>query len=196
MGGDEKRISSWEFFLLFVKIGIFTIGGGYVMIPLMQKEFVEKRKLMSVEEFLNIIALAQCGPGGVAINASTVVGYRIKGYWGALLATAGTVFPSFLAILLLAFYLLKHGNAEGIEKFLLGARPAVVGLLLASSYSLGKEAVKDKKGLFIALASILVLVLFDAHPILVITAGGILGLFLYFPRNPKKKKVKECKLKN
>ncbi|KUK11137.1 MAG: Chromate transporter [Clostridia bacterium 41_269] len=145
MGGDEKRISSWEFFLLFVKIGIFTIGGGYVMIPLMQKEFVEKRKLMSVEEFLNIIALAQCGPGGVAINASTVVGYRIKGYWGALLATAGTVFPSFLAILLLAFYLLKHGNAEGIEKFLLGARPAVVGLLLASSYSLGKEAVKDKK---------------------------------------------------
>jgi len=186
MGSEEKKIGMVEFFLLFIKIGIFTIGGGYVMIPLLQKELVEKRKLMDVEEFLNIIALAQCGPGGVAINASTVVGYNIKGYVGALLATVGTVIPSFFAILLLAFYLLKHGNTENIERFLSGARPAVVGLLLASAYSLGREAIKDAKGLFLALASILVLVLFNVHPILVITAGGILGLLLYFPREGKK----------
>ncbi|NLO90225.1 MAG: chromate transporter [Clostridia bacterium] len=189
MGSGVKKIGLLEFFLLFVKIGIFTIGGGYVMIPLLQKEFVEKRKLMDVEEFLNIMALAQCGPGGVAINASTVVGYNIKGYLGALLATVGTVLPSFFAILLLAFYLLEHGSTEHIEQFLSGARPAVVGLLFASAYSLGREAIKDAKGTFIALASLLVLVLFNAHPILVIIAGGILGVLLYFPREGKETKT-------
>jgi len=187
--GGEKRLSLLKLFLLFVKIGAVTIGGGYVMIPLMQKEFGEKRKLLDIEDFLNIMALAQCGPGGVAINASTVMGYRIRGVAGAVLATIGTVLPSFLAIVVLAFFLLKYRDTSILERFLSGARPAVVGLLIAVAYSLGREAIKEVKALVLALGAVVALLAFDVHPVLIILVAGLAGQLLYGKK--RREKVKE-----
>ncbi len=176
---SRKQISLLEMFFLFVKIGLVTIGGGYVMIPLLQEEFVTKRKFMNIREFCDIIAIAQTGPGGVAINSSTVVGYQLRGVLGSVVATIGTVMPSFLVIVLLAAWLLQPGNAESISGFMSGATPAVVGLLIAASWSLSKEAVEDTMGFILAVAGFVAVVVLSVHPVLVILGAGVMGFFYY-----------------
>lgn len=178
---DEQleKFSLIRLFLLFVKVGIVTIGGGYVMVPLLQEEFVEKRKLMSTKVFCDIMALAQSGPGGVAINASTVVGYKVRGMIGAIVATIGTVLPAFLIIVFLAPLLMQSDKSQVLMGFLKGAKPAVAGLLVAAAWSLGKEAVEDKTGLVLAIAGFLGVVFFAVHPVLIICAAGAIG-FLYY----------------
>ena len=101
-----SRHSDWTdlrtLFLVFLRIGAFTLGGGYVMVPMIQRELVERRRMVTPEKFLDIMAWAQCGPGGVAINASSVVGNTVAGARGAIVATVATVIPSFFAILAIA----------------------------------------------------------------------------------------------
>jgi chromate transporter len=169
-------------FFLFVKIGLVTIGGGYVMIPMLQKEFVTKRSLMDFKEFCNIMAIAQAGPGGIAINSSTVVGYKLRGFVGAVVATIGTVVPSFLVIVLLAAWLLQPGNADKLTGFMFGAAPAVVGVLIAAAWSLGKEVIEDKMGAVLAIAGFVAVVVLDVHPVLVILVAGLAGFFYYRTR--------------
>ena len=176
---EPGKIGLVKLFLLFVKIGLVTIGGGYVMIPLLQEEFVEKRKLMEIKEFANIMAVAQAGPGGVAVNSSVVVGYKLKGLSGAIAAAVGTVLPSFAAIILLSAWLLHPGNRETLEGFLSGATPAVVGLLIAAAYSLGREVIEDKMGAVLAAGGLAAVVLLDIHPIIIIIAAGAFGYFFY-----------------
>lgn len=176
---QNQDIGYLELFLLFVKIGVVTIGGGYVMIPLLQEEFVEKRKYMEIKEFASIIAVAQAGPGGVAVNSAVVVGYKLKGLPGAIAAAVGTVLPSFLAIILLSAWLLHPGNRVLLEGFLSGATPAVVGLLIAAAYSLGREVIEDKMGAVLAAGGLAAVVLFEIHPIGVIVAAGVIGYLFY-----------------
>lgn len=161
------------------------------MIPLLQEEFVKKRKLMDTKEFCNIMAIAQAGPGGVAINSSTVVGYKLRGLPGAITATLGTVLPSFLVILLLAAWLLKPGNTVKLKGFMLGAAPAVVGLLIAASYSLGKDVIEDKMGAVLAAGGFAAVVIFGAHPVTVILAAGIVG-FLYYRKKITPDETERC----
>lgn len=179
MEGKGKKIGLFEIFILFVKIGLITIGGGYVMIPLLQEEFVTKRRLMETKEFCDVMAIAQAGPGGVAINSSTVVGYKLRGLAGAVVATMGTVLPSFLVIVLLAAWLLQPGHSRALRGFMSGAAPAVVGLLIAAAWSLGREVIEDKLGAGLAVSGFVGVVIFDIHPVIVISIAGAIG-FLYF----------------
>jgi len=174
-----RSISLFRLFLIFVRVGIITIGGGYVMVPLLREEFVEKRKLMSTRVFCNIMALAQAGPGGVAINASTVVGYKVRGVVGAVVATIGTVVPSFLVIVLLSAWLMQSGRSQVLNSFLMGAKPAVVGLLIVAALSLGKEVIEDKMGILLAIGAFLGVAVFGIHPVLLISLAGLAG-FLYY----------------
>jgi len=181
-----------QLFFLFVKVGIVTIGGGYVMIPLLQKEFVEKRKILDIKDFCDVMAVAQAGPGGVAINSSTVVGYRVAGLTGAIVATVGTIIPSFVVIVLLAVYLFRAEGSNVLEGFLSGARPAVVGLLVVAAWSLGKEVIEDKRGVVLAAASLAAVVFFNIHPVLVIVVSGVCGFFCY--RNKVQAEKERCDL--
>lgn len=125
-------------FLTFLKIGAFTFGGGYAMLPLMQQE-VLVNDWMSYEELLNFIAVAESTPGPVAINMSTYIGMETAGLLGALFATVGVVLPSFVIILLVARFYEKYKNSFVVKSCLHGLKPIVVGLIGATLISLGKE---------------------------------------------------------
>lgn len=117
---------------IFGKIGTFTIGGGYVMIPLIQREICDKQKWMDEEEFMNMIALAQAAPGVIAINSAIFIGYRIGGWRGLMGAILGAVLPSFVIILLIAMLFQNIRDIPAVEATMKGMRPAVLALLSAT----------------------------------------------------------------
>ncbi|WP_366923692.1 chromate transporter [Metallumcola ferriviriculae] len=170
----EGKVNAWLLFAGFFHIGAFTIGGGYAMIPIIQRDLV-KREWFEEEEFLDLIAVAQSIPGAIAVNAAILVGYRLGGIIGALAATLGAVLPSFLVILLVASLLVKFWEYPYISGFLAGARPAVVGLLLYAALSLGKKAVGSVFDWVSLVSGFVALVVFNVHPIAVIVLAGLAG---------------------
>lgn len=168
-------------FLVFLRIGAFTLGGGYVMVPMIRRELVERRRMITPGKFLDIMAWAQCGPGGVAINASSIVGYTVAGIRGALAATVATVIPSFLAILAIAAAFLRYRSHPAVEAFLYGARPAVVGLLVVAVWSMGRQVIKDRWTVGLAVAGFVLVSLAGAHPALVIL-GAVVAGYVFCPR--------------
>ena len=180
-----SRHSDWKalrtLFLVFLRIGAFTLGGGYVMVPMIQRELVEKRRMVTPGKFLDIMAWAQCGPGGVAINASSIVGYTVAGIRGAIVATVATVIPSFVAILAIAAAFLRYRSLPAVEAFLYGARPAVVGLLVVAVWSMGRQVIKDRWTVGLALAGFVLVSLTGAHPALVILGAAVAG-YVFCPR--------------
>jgi len=164
----------WELFITFFKIGAFTFGGGYAMIPLIQREVCENKCWVKEKDIVDILALSQSLPGAIAINTSTFLGYRIAGVRGAFAATLGVVLPSFLIILGISSFLLKYGNSEMARKFFNGINAVVVALILASVYKLWNSCINDKRGWITAITAFILL--FFLHPILIIIGAGIGGL--------------------
>ena len=129
-----KRL--WQLFLTFFKIGAFTFGGGYAMIPLIQREAVERRRWVSDEDILDIIAIAESTPGPIAINAATFVGYKTRGFWGAFCATFGVVLPSFVIITLISFVLQEFESLRAVKYAFFGIRAGVLALILKALWSM------------------------------------------------------------
>lgn len=161
-------------FLTFLKIGAFTFGGGFAMIPIIEKEVVEKKKWIKDEDFIDTISIAQSSPGPIAVNASILVGYKIDGFKGALICTFGTILPSFLIILLIALFFTEVKNNPIFEKVFLGIRPVVVALIFSAVYKLITKALLGYKDLVIALLAMLAIVLFNITPIYIILVGVLL----------------------
>jgi len=160
-------------FITFFKIGAFTFGGGYAMIPIIQEEVVSKKKWIDENEFLDAIAVAQGSPGPVAVNTSIYVGYRVKGLPGALMAVLGTVLPSFFIILIIAKFFYQYRDNPILDKIFLGIRPAIVALILSAVYKLIKSSKLGYKKLIISLASVLAIVFLNISPIYLVIAGGL-----------------------
>ncbi len=129
-----------EMFLTFLKIGAFTLGGGYAMIPLIQAEVVNKRRWIDEEEFLNMLALAQSAPGVMAANAAIFIGYKMRGWKGIVATLLGSILPSFVIILLIATVFTRFRELPAIEAIFKGIRPAVVALIAAPLYKMAKNA--------------------------------------------------------
>ena len=166
----------WKIFLTFLKIGAFTFGGGYAMIPLMQKEAVENHKWVTDEDILNAVAIAESTPGPIAINAATFVGYQVAGFIGALVATLGVVLPSFLIILGISYVLEQFRDLKVVTYAFNGIRVGVVVLLLKALWKMFKA---NKKGTlaYILMGLSFVLTTFcKLNTILVIALCGVLGL--------------------
>ena len=125
----------WKMFRTFFKVGAFTFGGGYAMLPLIQEEVVDKNKWLDDDEFLDIIAIAEVTPGPVAVNTSVYVGYKMEGFKGALVCTLGTILPSFLIILCIAMFFSQYRDNEIINKIFMGIRPAVAALIFSDRKS-------------------------------------------------------------
>ncbi len=182
----------WEMFTIFFKIGAFTFGGGFAMIPIIQQEIVSRKKWVKDEEFIDIISIAQSSPGPIAVNTSIYVGYKIRGFPGAIIATLGTVLPSFIIILLIAKFFYQFKDNIIIEKIFLGIRPAVVALILSAIYSLIHKSHFEYIHLAIALATALIVAFFDVNPIYMIIFGVVLSITINkFRKNKETKETDE-----
>ena len=127
-----------ELFTTFFKIGLFTFGGGYAMIPLIEREVIEKKRWIEKRDFLDMLVLAQSTPGPIAVNTSVFVGYKVAGTPGAVMATLGTVLPSFIVILLLALFFAEVRDNRYVDAAFRAMRPAVVALIVAPLLGLVK----------------------------------------------------------
>lgn len=130
----------WEIFAAFFKIGAFTLGGGYAMIPLVREEVVNRKGWIEEEEFLNMLALAQSAPGVMAVNTAIFIGYKMRGLRGVAVATLGSILPSFIIILLIATVFIRFKDYPLVEAAFKGIRPAVVALIAAPLYKMAKSA--------------------------------------------------------
>lgn len=137
--------TTFPLFSTFFRIGAFTIGGGYAMIPLIQREIVDNHQWIDEEEFLNMIALAQAAPGVIAVNSAIFIGYRVGGWRGLIASVLGAVLPSFVIILLIAMVFRDISKYPAVEAVMKGMRPAVVGLLAAAVIRLSISFAKSLK---------------------------------------------------
>ncbi|MTI66362.1 MAG: chromate transporter [Firmicutes bacterium] len=176
----------FKLFIIFFKIGAFTIGGGHAMIPLIQNEVVDKNKWLSNDEFLDAIAIAQASPGAVAINTSIFIGYKLNGVLGAFICTLGVSLPSFIIILIVSIFLFKYRKNEVVAKVFLGIKPAVVSLILSAVYKLIKAAKFKREDLIIPILSLLAITFLDISPIIIIIIGALGGI-IYFRVNEYKR---------
>ena len=133
----------WNSFRTFFRIGLFTIGGGYAMIPLIEADVVDKNKWVAREDFLDLMAIAQSCPGIFAVNMSIFIGYKLKGVPGSVVCALGTILPSFLIILGIALFFQQFRDNETVQRIFKGIRPAVVALIAAPTFKMGKSANRD-----------------------------------------------------
>lgn len=168
-----------ELFATFFKIGLLTIGGGYAMVPVIQEAVVKEHSWLTDEEFIDALALSQSAPGALAINSSVYIGYKLRGFKGALVAALGTALPSFIIILLISLFFFELREIDYVEKAFKGVRAAVVSMIALSLVQL-MEAVKLKaKGYAIFVIAAIALVVFDVNPLWVLLAGGA-GSFIHY----------------
>ena len=168
----------WESFKTFFKIGIFTLGGGYAMIPLIEEEVVNHHKWVSKEEMLDLIAIAQSCPGVFAINIAIFIGYKLHKVRGAIATAAGTALPSFIIILLIAMFFHQFEDNKVVAALFKGIRPAVVALIAVPTFNLAKRAELNKFTLWIPIVSALAIWLLGVSPIWIIIIAGI-GGYIY-----------------
>ena len=167
-----------ELFLVFAQIGGTTFGGGYAMLPILQREVVEKRKWATNEELMDYYAIGQCTPGIIAVNTATFIGYRLAGILGGIIATLGVVFPSIIIITLIAMFLNNFAELEFVIHAFAGIRVCVCILILNAVLKLGKQSIKDNKCIVIFLVILALSLLTPVSPALLVILAGIAGYFL------------------
>ena len=174
----------FSMFLAFLKIGAFTFGGGYAMIPLIEEEVVNRKKWITKEEFMDVLVISQSFPGALAINSSTFIGYKIGGFVGALLGLLGVALPSFLIILIVATVFMQFRNNHYVNLAFKGISAAVPMLVLVAVVSLGKSVQKNITNLILIIVGVIALTYLNINPIIVIIASAIFGIMFF------RKKVK------
>jgi len=174
-----------EMFISFFKIGAFTLGGGYAMVALIQKEVVDNKKWVDKEEFVDMLALAQSSPGPLAVNTAVFVGYKTAGISGSIATTLGTVMPSFLIILLVAVFFIGIKDNPLVESIFKGLRPAVVALIASPIYSMAKNAKVDRKNVIIPIIAAILVAFVDLSPIYIILIAAVGGI-VYYSRKGRK----------
>lgn len=165
-----------ELFVSFWKIGAFTIGGGYVMIPIMEREVVDRRGWLAREEFMDILSLSQAMPGVLAVNMATAIGRRLGGFRGVLCAVMGNVIMPIALILLLAMFFRYFRDNPIVERIFMGLRPAVVALIAAPVFRLAKSANVTWSNCWIPVVAALLIWLLGVSPVWIILAAIIGGL--------------------
>lgn len=192
----EKLKSCLVLFKVFFKIGLFTFGGGYAMLPIIQKEIIENHKWINEEDMLDIVAIAESTPGPISVNTATFVGYKTAGVLGALFATIGLAIPSLVIIFIISFFYQKFIDNEWVAKAFKGIMGAVTVLILNAGIKLSKPLRKDKNKAFniimIIIAILLSMLLVEVSSIYLILGGAVIGILYFMVVLPlfKKKEVK------
>lgn len=168
-----------KLFIAFLKIGAFSFGGGYGVLAFMQREIIESNKWLNVKEFTDIVGIAEMTPGPIAVNASTFVGYKLGGFLGSTVATASVVLAPICLTLLVSIYFNKFKHLKQVNWALKGIRPAVLGLIAAACFNIGKISIVDIKSIIIAILAFIGVYKFKLNPIVTLGIAGVLGIFFY-----------------
>ncbi|MBE6023012.1 MAG: chromate transporter [Cellulosilyticum sp.] len=165
-----------KLFIAFFRIGLFTFGGGYAMLPMLQKEVVEKYKWATEEELMDYFAVGQCTPGVIAVNTATFVGYKQKGIMGGIIATLGVVFPSIIIITAIASVLSNFSDYPIVQHAFAGIRIVVAALVLNVVIKMYKTAVVDRLGIVIFLVSLILGLILSLSPVVYIIVSALIGV--------------------
>lgn len=174
-------------FVAFAKVGCFTFGGGYAMLPMLQREIVEKNKWATEEELVDYFAIGQCTPGIIAVNTATFVGFKAAGILGGIVATLGLVFPSLVIIMVIAAFIRNFMDIEVVQNALKGIQVCVCALILDAKIRLGKKTLSDKYCVLIFLVAFFAAQFSGISTIFVIIGAGMLGILISILKNRKER---------
>ncbi|MGN0395709.1 MAG: chromate transporter [Coprococcus sp.] len=175
-----------DLFITFAKIGGFTFGGGYAMLPILQREVVEKKEWVTEDELMDYYAIGQCTPGIIAVNTATFIGYKQKGILGGIIATLGCVFPSMVIISVIAAFIQNFAQLAWVQSVLSGIRACVCVLIFNSVVKLGKKALSDFITWFLFVVVLVLSGLMGVSNILLVVAAGIAGILWHTGKEEKK----------
>ncbi|MCD7896072.1 MAG: chromate transporter [Planctomycetaceae bacterium] len=182
-----------ELFMVFFRIGLFAIGGGYAMLPLIEREIVEKKRWIGSEDFLNVLAVAQSLPGPIAVNTGVFVGYKTRRFPGAVVGLLGVVMPSFICMIILATFFVNIRENPTVAAVFTGIRPAVAALIAGSVVSLGRKARLTVWTGLLALAAALAVWLGRLSPAWIVLVLACVGaMFPVSPARPKAEAAEEA----
>lgn len=165
-----------QLFLIFARIGGFTFGGGYAMLPMLQREVVENKKWATQEELMDYYAIGQCTPGIIAVNTATFVGHKEKGVLGAIFATAGVITPSVIIVGIIAMFISNFQDYAIVQHAFAGIRAAVVALIASSIIKLAKKNVVDAVTGVVFVAVTLLSFFTDISPVVFVVVSGVIGI--------------------
>ena len=173
---EPRREKLITLFATFAKIGVLTFGGGYAMLPMLERECVETHKWTTSEELLDYFAIGQCTPGVIAVNTATIIGGKLRGFLGPAAATLGVVTPSLVIITIIAAVLSSFADIPAVQYAFCGIRVAVAALIVNTVIKLIKQNVKNAAGIVICSLAFVIVAIFGASPIFVVIGAGIYGL--------------------
>lgn len=173
---QQHSVSLWQLFITFLKVGAFTFGGGYAMIAILEEELVAKKKWITSQDMLDMLVIAESTPGVIAVNTATSVGYKTRGFFGALLATLGVVLPSFLIIFGLSFAIQAFQDNKWYKAAFTGIQACVAVLIINAFIKMSKQIHKDVFSFVLLFASFGVSTFINFNSIYIILVGGVLGV--------------------
>ncbi len=182
MAASREHPRLLELFLVFFKVSSISIGGGFVMFPLLKREVVDVKGWITEGEMVDYYALGQSIPGIIAMNTTAIIGYRKRGFFGAVAAACGMVAPSLVVILLIAAFLTPYFDLPIVQKAFAGIRAAVVALLVMAVVQVGRTSVTSVSRLLICVGTFICIVGFAVHPVLLILGCGLMGAVFYRER--------------
>ena len=168
----------WQLFLSFARVGVMTFGGGYAMIPILEREIIDRHGWATEEELMDYYAVGQCTPGVIAVNTATFIGYKYAGVPGGIVATLGVIFPSVVIITLIAGILTSFADVPAVKSAFAGIRVCVCVLIFNAVVKLWKKAVVDKATLVMFLAVFLLSVFLDISPVVFVVLCAAAGIVL------------------
>ncbi len=180
----EKKVSLWQLFWVFAKIGAFTIGGGYAMIPIIQAE-MSRRGWIGDDDLPDIVALSQSAPGVMAVNISIFAGHKLRGFKGSVAATLGSILPSFLIILGIAMFFSAFKDNPYVERAFKGIRPVVISLIAIPMVNMARKSCKNVWAWLVAAASLVLVAFLNVSPIYIILCVIVLGFSITYYRMKK-----------
>ena len=174
----NTKKSLWELFWVFFKMSPITFGGGYAMIPIIEREIVFRRKWMTMKDVSNTLALAGTAPGAIAVNSSIFIGYKVSGIVGAIVAMIGAILPTFVIVIVLGSLYFYFQDNVYVDSAFKGISGAVVALISYAAIKISKTAIIDKSTAILALIMLVAMITLNLHPIFVICLGALLGIFI------------------
>ncbi len=172
----QPKPSLWDLFTAFARIGVLTFGGGVAMLPMLEKECIEKHQWATEDEMIDYFAVGQCTPGVIAVNTATFIGYKMRGAIGGIIATLGVVFPSFVIIVAMASVLKMFQDNVYVMKAFSGIRISVCALMLSAVLRLARKAVTDVPTAIVAVDSLMLQVFLGISPVYIVIGGIAIGL--------------------
>ena len=187
---EEKKTGLWTLFLTFAKVGVMTFGGGYAMLPILEREVVTNRGWATSEEMLDYYAIGQCTPGVIAVNVSTFIGFKTRGVIGAIVATLGMLFPSLLIITSLASVLKMFQDNVYVQKAFGGIRIAVCALIASTIIKLAKKTIKGITAAIIMVVAFCLELFVGVSPAIIVLSVIAFGVIMFYATRNKKEEDK------